>query len=175
MKERGPVAMNDEQNGDANSEPRDDHADDAIDWHSGFYDAVRAELAPYLKRLSIEREHYLTTQPLRMDALIIKKDSDLTIEKSFAEHFRGHNIVEFKSPEDSLSVADFLKALGYACLYPSVESARYTDVTLTVICSRFPYALFKELRDITPASKYRKPKARYFCAGQGSGSAACSM
>jgi hypothetical protein len=33
----------------------------------------------------------------------------------------------------------------------------------------------KSKKVITPASKYRKPKARYFCAGQGSGSAACSM
>ena len=31
--------------------------------------------------------------------------------------FRGHNVIEYKSPDDGMTIDDFFKTLGYACLY----------------------------------------------------------
>lgn len=56
---------------------------------------------------------------LQMDILIIKKLKDVPIRKTIGRIFRKHNIIEYKSPGDSLSVNDFYKVYGYACIYQS--------------------------------------------------------
>ncbi len=115
------------------------------DWHAAFDDAIRAELLPYAKVLTFEREHYLNTEPLRIDLLIIKKESEIKIHKNFAEDFLGHNIVEYKSPGDSLSMSDYLKVLGYACLYQALERVPLSDITITIVSTMRPNAVLKSL------------------------------
>ena len=56
---------------------------------------------------------------LQMDILIIKKLKDVPIRKTIGRIFRKHNIIEYKSPGDSLSINDFYKVYGYACIYQS--------------------------------------------------------
>jgi hypothetical protein len=109
-----------------------------LDWHAGFFDAVRADLTAYAHALSFEREHYLNAEALRIDVLVIKKQPGIVIKKNFAEHFKGHNILEFKGPDDSLTMTDYLKVICYGCLYQSVESVSYTDITLTMVCTMHP-------------------------------------
>ena len=49
--------------------------------------------------------------------------------KNIGRIFRRHNIVEYKSPKDSLSVDDFYKVYGYACFYKSdVKTAESVDI-----------------------------------------------
>ena len=86
-----------------------------IQWHPGFYAGMELELKAF--DLSFDSEYQLTRGPLSIDLLIIKKLSDQKIDVDFAECFRRHNIVEFKSPEDELSIDMFYKTQAYACLY----------------------------------------------------------
>ena len=50
-----------------------------------------------------------------MDLLIIKKLSDVLIENEIGHIFKKYNVVEYKSPEDGLSIDDYYKAIDYAC------------------------------------------------------------
>jgi hypothetical protein len=101
----------------------------------------------YKNSLEFKHEYQLTAEPLRVDLLIIKKPSDLVIDKNIARLFKSDNIVEFKSPDDYLSVKDFLKVYAYACLYaattPGVE---FSGVTLTFVGRRHPREFIRYLR-----------------------------
>ena len=120
-----------------------------LQWHPAFAAVLRIELEKELDRLEIEDEVQLTKKPLQMDVLLIKKDGEKPIEKNIGRIFRKHNIIEYKSPGDSLSVNDFYKVYGYACIYQSdtdrVMEIRPQELTLTFVCSRFPRKLLKHL------------------------------
>jgi hypothetical protein len=117
-------------------------------WHIAFFEAIQMELDEYSRDLHFIYQHQLTTEPLRIDVVIIKKSRDVTIEKNIASIFRKENIVEYKSPEDYLSVKDFLKVYAYANLYavltPGVE---FADITLTFVESRYPKELLVYLQE----------------------------
>ena len=124
-----------------------------LDWHSAFFAALKAELVDYLDVLQFENEHPLNEQPLRIDALVIKAPPGVEIKKNFAENFRGHNIFEYKSPEDSLGITEYLKTIGYAYLYQAVEDVDYTDISVTFVCAMKPEALFAHLQ-IDPKNRF---------------------
>ncbi|GHV74572.1 hypothetical protein AGMMS49940_18740 [Spirochaetia bacterium] len=120
--------------------------DDHINWHGAFYDAIRLELEDYLDMLTFEFEHQLNTDPLIIDALILKKKKQVVIEKNIAAIFKTVNVLEFKSPEDYLSVSDFHKAIAYTHLYCATEkSADITDITLTFVLTRKPREVLKHI------------------------------
>ncbi|MDR2356562.1 MAG: hypothetical protein LBD92_00540, partial [Oscillospiraceae bacterium] len=77
-----------------------------VAWHPAFNEAAKAELVDYLDMLTFEFERQLNSDPLRIDVLIIKKAPDVVIEKNIGAIFRRSNIVEYKSPSDTLSVDD---------------------------------------------------------------------
>ena len=87
-----------------------------IDWHSGFSGGLHLVLRIYKDGLHIEREHYITNEPTRIDHLIIKKDPDLFVDNSIGRAFREHNIIEYKNPNDSLNIDVVWKTIGYAGL-----------------------------------------------------------
>jgi hypothetical protein len=124
-----------------NSEP-------PINWHPAFYEAIQLELDEYKDVLSFHMEHQLNKAPLKMDLLIIKKDKDAVIGKNIASFFRENNVFEYKSPDTSLSVADFYKAYGYVCLYAALEKLPVTDLTLSFVETRYPRDVLRHLRDV---------------------------
>jgi hypothetical protein len=64
------------------------------------------------------------------------------INKNIAKIFRSDNLLEFKSPEDYLSVRDFLKVYAYACLYAAITpDVELSGVTLTFVEQRHPREL----------------------------------
>jgi hypothetical protein len=73
----------------------------------------------------------LPPSPLRVDTVIIKKPPEIHIDKNFARIFKEFNLVEYKSPEDYLSINDFYKVYGYACLYAALNNVSITGLTLT--------------------------------------------
>ncbi|MDR2733639.1 MAG: hypothetical protein LBC99_03215 [Spirochaetota bacterium] len=102
-------------------------------WHQAFYDAIRLELFDYRDDLEYTFEHQLTSEPMRIDVLIVKKKKDVIIDKSIARIFRGHNIIEYKSPGDYFSIRDFLQVCAYACNYAAnTPGVDYSDVSLTL-------------------------------------------
>ena len=60
-----------------------------IQWHPAFYDAIKAELDEYSSFLSFIPERQLTAEPLRMDLLVIKKLTDIQIDKNIGGYFNG--------------------------------------------------------------------------------------
>jgi hypothetical protein len=93
----------------------------SISWHPAFVQAIKLELEPYRDALEFIPEYQLTSEPLEIDVVIIKKAPDLVIEKNIARIFRKINLLEYKSPDDYFSVHDFYKVLGYAFLYAALN------------------------------------------------------
>ena len=103
----------------------------------------------YRGYLEYETEHELNRQPLRIDLVVVKKDAGLVIEEGIASAFRGHNILEFKSQRDGLSIDDLFKVIAYGCLYKargeSADAIQCDDVTLTLIRRSRPEGLMRVL------------------------------
>lgn len=94
-----------------------------------------------------EKEYYLNTKPLEIDLLVIKKEASFQIGSEIGKSFKGHNIVEYKSPEDHLDIDTFFKTLAYACLYKSygktVDAIKAEDITISIIREAKPVGLFR--------------------------------
>ena len=86
-----------------------------LQWHPAFYAGIQIELEDEREKLIFENEHQLSTKPLEIDVLIIKKQGNVQIQKNLGQIFRGHNIIEYKGPDDNLSIDDYYKVIGYAC------------------------------------------------------------
>ena len=122
-----------------------------LQWHPAFCAGVQIELAEAGADLTFIREYQLGRKPKQVDLLVIKKEGTQRIRKNIGRIFRRHNIVEYKSPKDSLSVDDFYKVYGYACFYKSdvktAESVDMDELTITFACHRYPAKLFRHLRE----------------------------
>ena len=53
-----------------------------------------------------------------------------------------------KCPDDYVSVEDFYKVYGYACLYAPFEKIPITNLTITFVESRYPRKLIEHLENI---------------------------
>lgn len=119
-------------------------------WHPAFCAAIKLELAADKGNLEYINEYNLTSKPLQIDLLIIKKLTDSQVKNEVGRIFRGHNIMEYKSTEDKLNVNTFIKVVAYACLYKVSEKRigeiRLEDITLTLIREKYPRKLFKWFR-----------------------------
>ncbi len=122
-----------------------------LQWHPAFCAGVQIELAEAGADLTFIREYQLGRKPKQVDLLVIKKEGTQRIRKNIGRIFRRYNIVEYKSPKDSLSVDDFYKVYGYACFYKSdvktAESVDMEELTITFACHRYPEKLFRHLRE----------------------------
>ena len=85
-----------------------------IVWHNAFFEAIKMELDEYTHALQFISEYQLNTEPLRIDVIIIKKTADILFNKNIASIFRKVNILEYKSPDDYVSVKDFYLVYAYA-------------------------------------------------------------
>lgn len=101
--------------------------------------------------LIFETEHNLNTKPLQIDLLVIKKEASVQIASEIGKLFKGHNIVEYKSPEDHLDIDTFYKTLAYAFLYKSygkaVDAIKAEDITISIIREAKPMELFRYFRE----------------------------
>jgi len=139
--------------------------EEGIPWHTAFFEAIQMELDEYSRDLQFTSEFPLNTRPLKIDVVIIKKSRDVVIEKNIATIFRKENIVEYKSPDDYVSVGDFYKVYGYACLYSVLNKADIKDMTLTFVESRYPRELLAHLREVRGYSVEEKQPGIYIVSG----------
>jgi hypothetical protein len=128
-----------------------------IPWHPAFVQALQLELEPYLHSLQFLTEVPLTSEPLRIDVVIIKKSPSLPIGKNIARRFKEMNLLEYKSPADYISIHDFHKTLAYAFLYASLHRVDISGMTVSIIGNRHPRKLFKELREKGYGVEEREP------------------
>ena len=120
--------------------------DTKIQWHPGFVAAMDMEFKEDREKLELESEHNLNKKPLEIDLLVIKKEKDSEIHNEIGRIFRGHNIMEYKSPKDQLDIDTFYKVSGYASLYKSygktVDGIKAEDVTISLLREAKPRELF---------------------------------
>jgi hypothetical protein len=114
-------------------------------WHPAFLQALKLEFSQYNNFLEYLAEYQLTAEPLRIDVVVIKKPEGLVIEKNIGVIFRAENIIEYKSPGDYVSVWDFYKVYGYACLYAAINQVPVTGLSLTFAGSHYPKELASHL------------------------------
>jgi len=125
----------------------DELDEERIPWHPAFVEALQMELQEYQDVLEFHPEYQLTSEPLRIDCVVIKKAKDVVIKKNIAVIFREWNLLEYKNPDDYISTADFYKVYAYACLYASFNNVPITSLTVSFIESRYPKKLFKHLKN----------------------------
>lgn len=121
-----------------------------IRFHYGFYVAMKVEYDIIHADLTYEQEKQLGEDPIRLDFLIIKKDSSVTLHDPIGEFFKAVNLFEYKSPEDSLTIDSFYKAQGYGLIYKGygrkVNELPVEDMTLTLVRHSYPRDLMKALK-----------------------------
>jgi hypothetical protein len=120
-------------------------------WHPGYSGAIELELRKDKEHLIFDREHLVNSKPIQMDMLVIKKEPEYVVENAIGKIFRGHNIIEFKSPKDELNFDTFVKVTGYACIYKAnekhVNEIDIDDITLTFLRSALPKKLLEQLQN----------------------------
>lgn len=143
--------------------------DGRLQWHPGFSAALRVELEEELDELCIEDEHMLSKKPMQIDVLVVKKKGEQPIRKNIGRIFRKHNIIEYKSPEDYLSINDFYKVYGYTCFYQSetkrVKEIPPEEITITFICNHYPQKLLEHLKKFKGIEVEKQEAGIYYLQG----------
>lgn len=128
-----------------------DEKKEILQWHPAFFATIQIELQEEAANLIFENEHHLGTKPRQIDILVIKKEAEKRIHKNIGRIFRKYNIIEYKSPTDYLSIDDYYKVYAYACLYKAdailQDSISIEEITISLICSKYPKKLIKHLRE----------------------------
>lgn len=121
-------------------------------WHPAFAAAIHMEFAENKADLDFQTEVVLNSMPLRVDMILIKKKTELSLKNEIGRIFRRYNLIEYKSPKDDLNYDVFLKGIAYAYLYKSyekhVDEILLSEVTLTFIRENSPTKLLKKLKEI---------------------------
>ena len=140
-------------------------AHNRISWHPGFCGGIELQMVRFDDLLTFDPEHQLSKEPLRMDMLIIKKDPEAVIDVDIGRIFRGHNIVEYKSPADSLSIDDLYKTIGYAFLYKgmgaTVDAIPADELTVSVFHDRYPRKMMDTLQKLGASIEEKYPGIYY--------------
>lgn len=129
--------------------PREKQSNAKIQWHPAFCAAAELELRFNKDDLEFKREYNLSKKPLQMDLLIIEKRKGVQIKNEIGKIFRGHNIIEYKSPDDGMTIDDFFKTLGYAFLYKGlgekVNQIPLGELTVSLFRASAPKKLLNQI------------------------------
>ena len=140
-----------------------------LQWHPAFSAALRISLQDEMQYLEMREEYLLSKKPPQIDVLIIRKLRDVPLKKSISRIFRGHNIIEYKAPDDYLSINDFYKVYGYACFYQSnterVKEIDPEELTITFACSHYPGKMLKHLSEVRGIHTECREKGIYYLTG----------
>ena len=126
------------------------NAPDKLQWHPAFCAAAGLEFHEDIERLELKPEYNLSKEPIRIDLLIIKEESDRRIKNEIGHIMRTYNVIEYKSPEDALTIDDFYKTVGYACLYKGygerVDAVPINELTVSIFRAKRPEKMFLTLQ-----------------------------
>lgn len=115
--------------------------------HSFLISGLKIEWEEYQDILTFHPEYTLNTGPRRIDCLITKAPGSPAIPSPIARIFRQYNIVDYKSPDESMTTADFYKVLSYAYSLPAFLQYEniLDEMTVTLIAHRSPHKLVSHL------------------------------
>ncbi|MGN0507332.1 MAG: 3-isopropylmalate dehydrogenase [Lachnospiraceae bacterium] len=144
----------------------EEEKDKLLQWHAAFFAGIQIELAEEAEKLTFESEHNLSTKPMQIDVLIIKKNREEQIQKNIGRIFRKYNIMEYKSPDAYLSIDDFYKVYGYTCFYKSdtgtVNEIKISELTITYVCRHYPRELIRHLKEERHISVEKQEAGIYY-------------
>ena len=127
------------------------------------------ELEDEADKIQIEAEHLLGKKPLQIDLLVIKKQSGQKIEKNIGRIFRTYNIIEYKSPDDYLSINDFYKVYGYTCFFQSdtekILEIDPQELTITFVTNHYPKKMLRHLQRVRGISTVKCGSGIYELTG----------
>lgn len=117
-----------------------------IEYHYGFYAVLHLLCSAAHADFTFLQEYELGDKPLRIDMLIINNSgqNDFNDEK-IMKFFRGHNVIEYKSPDDGLDIHDFFKVQGYAGIYQDLKKIDIDKITVSIFRHRKPRKMFDNL------------------------------
>lgn len=140
-----------------------------LQWHSAFFASLQIELEEESGHLIFESEHNLSTKPMQIDVLIIKKNSKAELRKNIGRIFRKYNIFEYKSPDDYLSIDDFYKVYGYTCFYKSdtgkSNEIKAEELTISFVCRHYPRKLVRHLEQEQHLTVEKQEDGIYYIKG----------
>ena len=120
-------------------------------WHPAFCAAIELTFLEDADKLEFDRENVLNTKPITIDLVVIKKIRNAVLNNNIGKIFREFNILEYKSPNDVLSMNTLFKTMAYACLYKAYETSAIRippgSITVTLIRMRKPVKMLKELKE----------------------------
>ena len=141
-----------------------------LQWHPAFFAGLQIELEEDAENLIFDNEFQLGKKPMAVDVLVVKKNKDLPVRKNIGQIFKKYNIIEYKSPEDSLTIDDFYKVYGYACIYKAdtgtVDSIPVEELTITLASGRYPRKLIRHLRVVLHDTVRNVGKGIYYVEGE---------
>jgi len=139
-------------------------------YHGAAFSVFSSRLYEYQQNgiVALHDEHRLSKEPLRIDIVVIKKNSDVELEPVWAKIFRAHNLVEYKSPADKAPTFEvFSKLMGYAWIYAAQEKVKISDMTATLVCAETPQKLFKILKEDFDYEILEKEDGIYYITEKG--------
>ena len=126
-------------------------AKEVISYHQGFYGAAELEFRLETAEMTFYREYNLSKEPQRIDILVVVKEPDVQIENEVGKFFKQHNVIEYKSPDDGLTIDDLFKTIGYACQYKAlgetVDQIPENQITVSLFRDTYPRRLFRALEE----------------------------
>ncbi len=138
---------------------------DKIQFHPGFYGAAELEFRLETAEIEFNIEYNLSKEPLRVDLLVVGKQNDIQLENEAGRIFKRYNIIEYKSPDDGLTIDDFFKTIGYACLYKAlgktVNQIPEEQITVSLFRDTYPQELFRTLKESSRKIEEKYPGIYY--------------
>ena len=138
-------------------------------WHPAFFADIQIELESERENLIFENEHQLGTKPMEIDALVIKKKTDIPINKNIGRIFRKYNIIEYKSPTDYISINDFYKVCGDAFFYKAdtvtEDEIPIEEITISLVSRAYPRKMLRHLREFWKCRIKKIEEGIYYVTG----------
>ena len=101
------------------------------DWHTAFEAALRIMTDKYGDSIRLLVEEELGIEPPRADFIVLVENERVKLKEAIFAHFKTHNIIEYKNPNDKLNEQVLWKSIGYAGLYIANNGVDANEVTVT--------------------------------------------
>lgn len=121
----------------------------SVNWHSAIISGFRIEWRDYENILTYRPEFTLNTGSRRIDCMIEKEPGSGDIPSPIASRFRHYNLIDYKSPHESMSITNYHKVLSYAHSLPDFFHSEqiFSELTITLVTHRYPRKLFRYLTE----------------------------
>ena len=118
-------------------------------YHPPICASLELEFRENKNDIVCEIEHQLNTKPNSIDFLVVKKNANVVMKSGLGAIFKRYNIIEYKSPRDSLGEKVYFRTMGYANLLIAYEKDNFdmNEVTVTFVRRAKPVKLMKQLRE----------------------------